>query len=215
MDLSLLVTTSLFPQLFNVIYLAFLSSPLFCFMFFISYFLLFLVPLHLNFLCLVFLYGVSNSADNVDPALRSTLPVNTGVGTTQYTVMTPEDTSVPRTELRSEAVRCTVTDFKSKYSDCFEVRLFNAMFFDGCNAIIYDRRSVKFDTEIGDWNSCCNLMQSCCPRCTDPVGFLNTPFVRRKDESNYVVRLDALLSCADEVKGLVGLGAWCIYLPYD
>lgn len=89
------------------------------------------------------------------------------------------------------------------------------MFFDGRNAIIYDRRVVMRDTDIGGWNCSWNLMQTCCQGYLDPIGFLDLPLVLHEDKSNYVLCLAALVERAEEIKGLIGLDDCCLDRPYD
>lgn len=94
---------------------------------------------------------------------------------------TPEDALVLVTGLGSEAVDWTVADYRSNHADFLDVHWFKAMFRDGCNAFIYNRRGLKRDTDIAGWNRRWNLMHSCCPGCIDPIGFLDMPLVRRGD----------------------------------
>lgn len=79
----------------------------------------------------------------------------------------------------------------------------------------YDRCGVKCDANIGNWKRRRNLMQSCFPGCFDPVAFLEKPFVRHKDESNYVLWLVFLLKHVNEVKDGTGRLLFHYGQPYD
>lgn len=79
------------------------------------------------------------------------------------------------------------------------------MFSNGRKAIMYDRRGVKCDTDIRNWNRCWQVMQSYCSGYVDPIGSLDIPMVRHKDESIYVLHLATLVEHAGTVRGLIGL----------
>lgn len=81
--------------------------------------------------------------------------------------------------LRYAAVDWIVANHKLNYADCFDVHQLNAMFFNVCNAVMYDRRGVKRNTDIGVLNHRWNLMQTCCSEHLDPVGFLNISFTTK------------------------------------
>lgn len=141
--------------------------------------------------------------------------MDTGVSAPQETMTTSEVAVVPGTVLLLEAGNWTVVDYKSRYTDRINVCRFNAMSFDGPNAIIYHRRGVKRHTEIGGWNRRWSLMRSCCPGYLDPMGLLDMRFVPNGNESSYVHRFVAQIDCAEEMKGLMTLDAWCLDRPYD
>lgn len=89
------------------------------------------------------------------------------------------------------------------------------MFSDGRNAIMYDRRGFKRDTDIGGWNRRCNVMQSCSSGHLHHIGFLDLSLVPYEDEGSNVLLLATLIEHAAEVKGLMGLNACCHDQPYD
>lgn len=74
--------------------------------------------------------------------------MNRVVGVRKKTLTTPEGAPVHATVLCSEAVDWTVADYKSKNVDYFDARRFIAVFTDGRNVIMYDRRGVERDTDI-------------------------------------------------------------------
>lgn len=61
----------------------------------------------------------------------------------------PEGVLAAATFMRSVVVGRTAAHYKPKYTNCFDVRQFNAMFLDDPNLIMYDRRGFKRDTDIG------------------------------------------------------------------
>lgn len=67
-------------------------------------------------------------------------------------VTIPEGVLVAAMVLRSELVDWSAADYRSRYKDCFDVRPFNVVFSHSRNAIMYDCRGVKRDTDIGGWN---------------------------------------------------------------
>lgn len=88
----------------------------------------------------------------------SSLPVNKDVCASLGLIKIYEVVIVAAMVLLSDAVEWTVADCESKYADCFDIFLFNAMFSNGRNAIMYDRSGVKRDTEIREWNSYWDLI---------------------------------------------------------
>lgn len=154
------------------------------------------------------------SSDNVAPTSESNLSLNTGVAAPQESVKISEDPPVSATVLRSEAVDQTVADHKSQYADYFDARRLNS-WFNGRNAVMYNRCGVKHDTDTGGWNLRWDLMQTCCPGYLDPIGFFDMPLVCVEKKSYYVPQLLALIGRADEAKRLMVLDACCLDLPYD
>lgn len=57
-------------------------------------------------------------------------------------------------------------------------------------------------------------MQSCRPGYLYPIGILDLPLVRHKDESIYMLRLAFLISHGREMKGLMGIDTCCYDRPY-
>lgn len=82
------------------------------------------------------------------PTLQSALIVRTDGGARKNFVTRLEGAHVPATALCSDAADCAVAEYIFKYSTCFDIHRFNAIFSDGHNAITYDRRSVQSDTDI-------------------------------------------------------------------
>lgn len=78
--------------------------------------------------------------------------VSTSVGASYETNTIPEGGSASATAFRSEAVDWSVADYESRYADCLDACRFTAMFSAGRNATMYDRRSVKGDTDVGGLN---------------------------------------------------------------
>lgn len=105
----------------------------------------------------------------------STMPVNTGVSALPGEVQVPESGSFAAMVLRSGAVDWSVVDYKSKYEDCFDIRKLNSMLSDGWNEIMYDRRCVKSDINIGGWNRCWQIMKSYCPGYVNLIGPMDMP----------------------------------------
>lgn len=89
------------------------------------------------------------------------------------------------------------------------------MFSDGRNAVMYDRRGVKRNTDIGGWNRCRKVMQSHRPGFLDDIGLFDMPLVLHKEESNYVLPLATLVGNAGNVGGVMGLEACCLGHPND
>lgn len=64
------------------------------------------------------------------------------------------------TVLRSKIVDWSAADYKSIYADFYDARQFCAMFSNGRNAIIYDRRGVNQNTDVWGWNSRWQVLHS-------------------------------------------------------
>lgn len=86
--------------------------------------------------------------------------VSTGAANLAGAGIMSECCSAPATVLQSEAMDWSAADYKSRYAGCFDARRFSAMFSDGRNAIMYDRRGVKRDTDIGGCNRRWQVSQS-------------------------------------------------------
>lgn len=99
--------------------------------------------------------------------------------------------------------------------DCLDARWFSAMFSNDRNATMYDRRSVKRDTDISSWNRRWQVLLSYRPHCVNPVGTLDMPVVCHEDESTYVLYLVALVDHAVTVRCVMGLEARCLEWPYE
>lgn len=79
--------------------------------------------------------------------------------------------------LRSEAVDWLVTDYKSKYANCFEVYLLNTTFSEDRNAIMNGRREPKGDTYICGRDRRWKMMLSYCHGYLDNIGPLDMSIV--------------------------------------
>lgn len=97
----------------------------------------------------------ARSGDQMDVPF---LPVKKDVRTSLRAAKMAEDGPAAATVLQSESADWSVENYKSKYADRFDVRSSNDMLADGLSAIIYDRRGVKSDTNIGSWNCSWQVM---------------------------------------------------------
>lgn len=87
----------------------------------------------------------------------------------------PKGGSASATILWSKIVDWSIAQYKCGYTDCLKARGFSAMFPDGRNAFMYDRRNAKRDTDIADSNRRWQTLQSYCLCYVDPVGPLDVP----------------------------------------
>lgn len=55
-------------------------------------------------------------------------------------------------EMNSEVSQWTAAEYKNMFLDCPDVRRFEAVFSDCRNAMMYDQRGVRQDTDIGGRN---------------------------------------------------------------
>lgn len=102
----------------------------------------------LIFIILFYFLISRNFAENVEPASWSALPMDTGVSASQDLVSIREGAPVPAMMLHSEVLDGNVEDATWKYTACFDLRRLNALFFDGRNVIMYDRRGVNRETYL-------------------------------------------------------------------
>lgn len=182
---------------------------------YLFFILLFSLSLLVSFVLVLFLYSPftffflsfllvsSRPGIYLDPTQKSAISMDTSFGVPNDIVNTLGGVSFPAIIFRSEVVYWTVTVYKSKYADGFDIRRFNAIFSDGLYPIMYDWRGVKRDTSTGGWNQDWNLMQARCIEYLDHIGHLIMLFMHHEDESNYVLWLAILNGHAEEVKRLM------------
>lgn len=54
-------------------------------------------------------------------------------------------------EIGREVLSWSVAEYKTRYAHNLDARRFCAMFSDGANSFVFDRRKVRWDTDIGAW----------------------------------------------------------------
>lgn len=121
-------------------------------------------------------------ADAIQPTVGgNATPVATGV-----TSCKGEDDNA---ELVLNA-RChclTVALYKADYLDFFDAIHSSAMFCDGRNKVLFDRRCTTRDMEMGARKRRWNVIKLCCLGFKCPVGSFDMPFVRN-DQELYCLR---------------------------
>lgn len=126
-----------------------------------------------------------------------------------------EGGSAPVTVLRSEALDCSVAEYKSRYADCLHARRFSTTFLNVRITILYDRRGMKRDNNMCGWNRRWRVMQSYCAGFVDPVGLLKMPMGHLRDKSSYVLRLVTSVEYAGTIRRAVCLEASYLDRPFD
>lgn len=87
----------------------------------------------------------------------------------------------------------TAVAHKTKFPDCWDVWRFKAMFWDGHNTSMYDRKGVRRNSDICGWNHRRSSLRVWCVCYVDPRGVLDTPFLRHAEKRCYIWRLRALV----------------------
>lgn len=117
--------------------------------------------------------------------------------------------------INSEDPQSTVAKYKNLLLGFWDVRRIESMFFDNRNDMMYNRRGVCRDTDIGVYNRRCECLGTQCTWNVSLMGWLDMPIVWHEDKSWYMQRQAALLKRSDDPRGCFGSEYCCSNLPYD
>lgn len=108
-------------------------------------------------------------------------------------VRTDNDKSYVLT-LHSACQNWTVHQYRTDYLTSLDARRFSAMFSDGRKKVMFNRRGIRRDTDVGTWERRENTNNSWRPGCISPIGPFGMPLVRRDRKLDYLRNLRKVLA---------------------
>lgn len=109
----------------------------------------------------------------------------------------------------------TLAQYKTDYLTSLDARRFNAMFSDGRNKEMFERRDTRRYTNMGTWERRWNAMKSCCLGYISPIGPFDMPFVRHEHELDYLRNLQQLMARVGDFERMSDIKLICLQRPYD